>query len=421
MPQGLTKEAFQAWIPNIVAVRYFKEIGKLDHKKVEKLRSHLDKGYQRLSDHNIKNKDGSYNMFKGKVKSAWLTAYIVKLFAYARNDFSLNSDHMYASLDYLKKIQKPDGSFREENINAPFTTSSNKGVGLTAFVTISFISSRKKITKYDQVINKAVKNLKSNLKGAKTNYELAIIAYALALNGDSTAKDVLSRLKSNALQHNEKTYWYYEGNTATSKGTKSTRIEIAAYAIMSFVKTGNVTEAVPIMNWLITQRGSNGGFVKSVDTALGIEALTMMASVMYSNDTKIDILLSDNNEKQKAFKITKENAMSLMKFEYLNTNVRRVSCSINGTGFAHVNIAYQYNVVVPDPSKQFELNITTLPAGESFLHLKVCTKFIPINGNSSTEGTIMEINLPSGFVYDSATVDFVEKAGVMVGKVKNIF
>lgn len=48
-----------------------------------------------------------------------------------------------------------------------------------------------------------------------------------------------------------------------SSQTLSVDVEMTAYALLTYLQRGLVTEALPIMRWMVSQRNSNGGFAST--------------------------------------------------------------------------------------------------------------------------------------------------------------
>ena len=45
--------------------------------------------------------------------------------------------------------------------------------------------------------------------------------------------------------------------------TLSVDVEMTAYCLLTYLQRGLVTEALPIMRWMVAQRNSNGGFAST--------------------------------------------------------------------------------------------------------------------------------------------------------------
>lgn len=54
---------------------------------------------------------------------------------------------------------------------------------------------------------------------------------------------------------------------------KSIDIETTSYALLAFLESGLLDDAVPVLNWLVNQGNNFGGFTSSHDTVVGLTAL----------------------------------------------------------------------------------------------------------------------------------------------------
>ena len=52
-------------------------------------------------------------------------------------------------------------------------------------------------------------------------------------------------------------------NNPWTKVPNSLNIEMTSYALLSYVKRGLYEDAIPILNWLITQQNDQGGFAST--------------------------------------------------------------------------------------------------------------------------------------------------------------
>lgn len=418
MPTGCNEQTFNSWIPNVVAVRYLEAVGELTQTQRADLEIYLKAGVQHVS--KLKNSDGSYNLFYGTPKSIWLTAYIAKLLAYSKGYISLDDKLIFSALSYLRSQQQTDGSFVGQGLNTHYNylTKSDSGVALTAFVAIAFLNNKDHDKDFASVTEKALNYINSKVELLSDNYEFAISAYALSLGKRESSSDSFIReLKRNAIEEvgtrGKLMYWYRESRSLSSQDSKSVNVEIAAYALMAFVSRKEMESAFSIMNWLITQRSGTGGFFSTIDTVIGTEALTIMATQLFHPNVNINVKLTNERARENTVKINNKNAMELQPVP-LEQTTRRINCNVNGNGLAYVQVAYQFNTIVSDPKRRFDLIISVLSKSTKLLHLKICAKYIPEGEKSTADMTLMEVFLPSGYVYDDETAQLVKKVGVQV-------
>lgn len=255
-----SEQQFKSWIPNIAAIRYLAAIKKLTAAFEASGKSFLSTGYQQLLAR--KKPDGSFSLWgEAGEKSIWLTAYVAKLLAHVKELVPVNDKYIVDALNFVRDKQQADGNFPEQVHNYYYMkTKSQFGVPLTAFVAIAFLENEPYRGQYKAVIDKALGYINSRAAQLQDNFAIAIAAYALALNKNPATDSFLDDLKSNAISTDDKMYWNREVKSFNTAESPSVNVEIAAYAIMAFVKAGRATEGIPVMNWLMTQRSSAGGF-----------------------------------------------------------------------------------------------------------------------------------------------------------------
>lgn len=185
---------------------------------------------------------------------------------------------------------------------------------------------------------------------------------------------------------------------------------------MAFVKMNRPTEALPIMRWLMSQRSSAGGFYSTTDTVVGLQALAMIAEVFHTPNVNMEVKLM-HEKAETIFNVNKQNAIVLQHKE-LPKDARNIRVNAKGSGFAFLQVATRFNVILDDPARRFELTATPLPlsGNKNLMSLKICASFIAEGEITQSQMTVIEAFLPSGYVYDPQTAELVKSAGVRVKK-----
>jgi CD109 antigen len=375
---------------------------------------YLSTGYQQLLGR--KKSDGSYSMWRETGDaSIWLTAYVAKLLGHVKDLVQINDKYIFDALNYLTARQNGDGSFPEKSHSYYYLkTKSQQGVSLTAFCAIAFLENVDYREKYKSTIDKALTYINSKVAHMSDNFAMAISAYAFALSENPAVEGVLDELKQNAIASDDKMYWNREAKLFSTSESPSVNVEIAAYVLMAFVKTNRAAEALPIMNWLMTQRTSEGGFYSTTDTVVGLQALAMIATVFHTPNVNMEVKLSYEKVRKAIFNINPQNAMQLQ-YKELEKDTRTIGVNAEGSGFAFLQIAYRYNVILDDPATRFELTAAPKASNNrNLLTLKICTNYIAEDEIKQSQMTLIEVHLPSGYVYDPETAELVQSVGVRV-------
>ena len=175
---------------------------------------------------------------------------------------------------------------------------------------------------------------------------------------------------------------------------------MTSYALLAYIEGGRNADAFAIGKWLITQRNENGGFQSTQDTVVGLQALEKLSSK--SSDNQNDIKININAEaKSLEMNINSENSLITQKYE-LPSNSRHFEVTANGQGTCLLQIAYRYNIENSEKRPRFTLEPTIGSAShKEYLHLTVCTKFVPDSFATKSNMAVMEVTLPSGFTFDT--------------------
>jgi CD109 antigen len=404
LPYGCGEQNMINFVPNIVVLDYLTSVNKLTPEIEEKAKKHMESGYQR--ELGYKHDDGSYSAF-GKNDdsgSTWLTAFVIKSFNQASKYIEIESDIMNQGLKFLSNTQEDDGSFPEVGriLSSSLQGGSSKGIGLTAYVLTTFLEAHNSET-YKDVVSKGLSYILNNVDELKDTYSLAIASYALQLAKDPTYDSIrntlLEKLETKAENKNQMKYWKRNLVDTESK-PDSIAIEMTSYGLLAFMEAGKIAESFSIAKWLITQRNENGGYQSTQDTVVGLQALAKLASKFPANKNNIKVNINTKT-KNLEMKVEPENSLILQKFE-LPSNSRHFEITANGQGVCLLQIAYRYNIDNAKKQPRFTLEPKIGSAShKEYLHLTVCTKFVPDEFATESNMAVMEVTLPSGFTFDT--------------------
>ncbi|XP_053692791.1 thioester-containing protein 1 allele R1-like isoform X3 [Sabethes cyaneus] len=415
MPFGCGEQNMLNFVPNIVVLDYLKNTNRLTSKIETKAKRFMESGYQR--ELTYKHDDGSFSAFGNSDKSGstWLTAFVARSFKQAANHISVDEKVIDRALEWLSDKQAPNGSFPEVGhvSHKDMQGGSGQGIALTAYTLIAFLENANLIPKYKNTINKALDYIVRNTEGLDENYSLALAAYALQL-ADHSAKDfTLSKLDTKATTDGDTKWWHKPIPESDSKNPwynkpNSVNVEMSAYGMLAFLEAGLDSDALPIMKWLIAQRNEKGGFQSTQDTVVGLQALAKLAAKISSANNDVTIVATFNENQQREMQVNAGNGMILQKFE-LPSNARKIDIKATGRGFAIVSLSYKYNMNVTGEWPRFVLDPqVNKNSNPDYLHLSVCTSFVPTVGQNSSNMAVMEVAFPSGFTADTDTLPSLE-------------
>lgn len=396
------------FVPNIIILEYLSILGKLTPEIALKAKKYMETGYQR--ELTYKHHDGSYSAFgrSDKCGSTWLTAFVAKSFHQASKHIQTEPENIKQALNFLSKAQAEDGSFKENGtvFHTDMQGGSSKGLGLTAYVLITFLENENEMATYQSTIKKALDFIITNSKELDDNYSLAITAYAMQLAKHTLKDSLLENLNNkadnlNGLKHWTKSATKTKEEKSWNQKPNAINIEMTAYVLQAFIEAGMETESVPILKWLVTQRNENGGFQSTQDTVVGLQSLSKLAAKMYVADSQVDITLKHDKGSPSTLSVNSENALVLQKHE-LPSNVRDFEISASGKGFSVLQISYKFNITENGNSPRFILEPKLKEkSNKNSLHLTVSTNYLADVSSQKSNMAVMEVSFPSGYIFDS--------------------
>jgi CD109 antigen len=396
------------FVPNIIVLEYLTVLGKLTPEIALKAKKYMETGYQR--ELTYKHNNGSYSAFgkSDRCGSTWLTAFVAKSFHQASKHIQIEEENTKQALKFLSKVQDENGSFKENGtvIHTDMQGGSSKGLGLTAYVLITFLENQNEIQNYQTTIKRALDFIIANSKDLDDNYSLAITTYALQLAQHTLKDSLLLNLNNKADNENGFKHWIKSVSKSDEKSPwndqpNAVNIEMTAYALQAFIEAGKETESVPILKWLVTQRNENGGFQSTQDTVVGLQALSKLAAKMYVADSQVDIAVKHGKGSSTKLSVNEENALVLQKHE-LPSDVRDFEVSATGKGFSVLQFSYKYNInetgewprFILEPKLNEDLN-------KNVLNLTVATNYVADVSSQKSNMAVLEVSFPSGYTFDS--------------------
>lgn len=377
----------------------------------------MESGYQR--ELTYKHADGSFSAFgqSDNSGSTWLTAFVARAFSQAARYIDIDDTIIDHALDWLSKQQSPNGSFPEVGTvsHKDMQGGSGGGIALSAYTLITFVENKGNKAKYQNTINKAIDYIVRNMEGLEDNYALALATYALQLADHSSKNTYLHKLDAKATVEGEKKWWTKPIEKSDTKNPynsepNSVNVEMSAYGLLAFIEGGLITDGIPIMKWLVTQRNSEGGFQSTQDTVVGLQALAKLGEQLTVKNNNVQVVAKYNENLETRMNVNSENVMIFQQY-LLPSSVRKVDIEASGHGVAVVSVSYKYNMNVTGAWPRFTLDPqVNKNSNQDYLHLSVCTSFIPSGADNSSNMAVMEVAFPSGFTADMDTLPSLESS-----------
>jgi CD109 antigen len=158
-----------------------------------------------------------------------------------------------------------------------------------------------------------------------------------------------------------------------NKLPKSIDIETSAYGLLTFLEANYFEDAIPVLNWLLDQQNSIGGFTSSQDTSVGLYAIYKLVLKLASNvNMQVEFTYGEETHN---FNVNKNNAMIMQKLQ-LPKNTRQVNVTAQGRGLALFRVSYQYNMNVTGPWPMFTLDPQVdKNSNKDHLQISICTGY----------------------------------------------
>src|SRR5579885_2933812 len=226
-------------------------------------------GYQR--ELTYRRSDGSFSAFgqQDPSGSLWLTAFVLKTFAQARDLLYIDDGVLSQARDWIRQQQQADGSFKPVGfLHHEDLLGGLKGnAALTAFVAAALREAGD-----DATAARAQAYLEGALAGLDDAYSLALATYALALGKSARAGVAKDKLMALAQASDEGLHW--GGLLPLPVASPAPGIpgrpglppagippvETTGYAALSLLALGDNLDAARAVRWLASQRNAYGGF-----------------------------------------------------------------------------------------------------------------------------------------------------------------
>ncbi|XP_043275099.1 CD109 antigen-like isoform X2 [Venturia canescens] len=414
MPFGCGEQNMLNMVPNIVILNYLKNTNQLTQAVQSKALKYLEIGYQQ--ELTYRHKDGSFSAFgmSDPSGSTWLTGFVAKSFKQAAEHITVEKRIIDEALLWLANNQAPNGSFPEVGkvSHRDMQGGAANGLALTAYTLTAFLENPDSTEKYRNSINKGVDYIVRHIQDVDDLYALSLSTYVLNLTRHPHEDVAFNRLENKARSKEDLKWW----SKPVPEGDKnpwfslprSVDVEMTSYAMLTYLRRNLITDAIPVMKWLVRQRNTEGGFSSTQDTVVGIYALSKLGEKLLSGNNSVSITFMYEGGGQSQMNINSANAMILQK-HVLPRKTRLVNITASGTGFALIQVSSRYNLNVTGAWPLFGLDPQVdKNSNANHLQLSICSRFFPTKEANESNMAVMEVNLPSGFTVDMDSLPSLE-------------
>ncbi|KAL3843041.1 hypothetical protein ACJMK2_020998 [Sinanodonta woodiana] len=402
---------------SLYAAKYLTKTKRLpdNSKTLENIRLTLRTGYQREMVY--QRSDGSFSDFgdADESESTWLTAFVGKSFAQASDLIFIDPKVITDLVKHLLKQQSDDGLFTEKGIVHHVAIQEGPAESRLSLSTYIFIALKEiqaqnismdenDLKSLNKAISTAAKALAYSEKTLATEYEMAIVAYALSLTKKYTANatSILKTLLQSPYVSNKGGLRHWKNDS------QSLQIKIAAYALLAYTELNDIENGLPVLKWLIRKRNPYGGFVSTQDTLIAFQSLASFAALTYSPDVDILVTLRVGNAMEDIIlNSVGKNVLTLREFPVTTDSI---SVMATGTGMGLLEVGISYNFWGDSKSKSFTLTLQTSEEMLNSFILTACTSWTEAGYSGMV---LLDIGVPSGFAADKSSV-------LMLSEIKRI-
>ncbi|XP_051011605.1 murinoglobulin-2-like [Acomys russatus] len=435
MPYGCGEQNMVLFAPNIYVLKYLNETQQLTQKIKSKAIDYLNAGYQR--ELNYKHKDGSYSAFGDEdgqhEGNTWLTAFVLKSFAQAREFIFIDEKHITDAFKWLSQQQQDHGCFRSSGwlFNNAMKGGVEEGVTLSAYITIALLESS--LPDAHPVVSRALTCLDSSWKTMEQRknhncmYTKALLAYAFTLAGNQDKrKEILKSLDDDAIEEGNSIHW---GNPEEPRKSEeslyelrapSPVVEMNAYILLALVAAQpapspeDVALAMRLVKWLTKQQNSYGGFSSTQDTVVALHALSKYGALTFSRSQKMSsVTIQSSGTFSHKFQVEDSNRLLLQQVP-LPDIPGEYKINMTGEGCVYAQTTLRYNVHLEKQQSAFALHVQTVPLtcdnpqGQNSFQILLEISYT--GSRPASNMVIADVKMVSGFIPLKPTVKKLERS-----------
>ncbi|MBN2329514.1 MAG: hypothetical protein JXR73_20400, partial [Candidatus Omnitrophica bacterium] len=344
MPYGCFEQTSSTTYPNVLALQYMKQTGKITPAVEMKAREYINLGYQRLLTFEIDG--GGFQVFGNPPATRILSAYGLLEFTDMSQVHPVDANVIERTKRWLMGQMMEDGSWAPDEHYAHaemWKSIQDNKVLATAYTAMALAQTGMK----DQ-LSRTRDYLVAHADEAEDAYTLAILCNSLlAMDPANPAtKRCVNRLVDLGVIDGDQMYWKAEASMSFARGPHAW-VEATAWAALALIEDGRFPQEIgKILNWIIDQKDPSGAWGTTHGTVLALKAL-INALGKQTQQCDAVVLVHVNGEEAARLEITPETSdifRQLDLTEFAGQDVNQVEIDFEGEGSLLYQVVGKYFV-----------------------------------------------------------------------------
>ena len=415
-PHGCFEQTSSTTYPNMLALDYLKQMGRLTPEVEVRARKLVNTGYQRLLTFEVPG--GGFEWFGRDPAHVGLTAYGLLEFTDMQRVQAVDQAMLERTRNWIYSKQNADGSWNptrgldEWGDNSP----------VTAYVLWALAESGDD----SAAVGRGRDYLRTHPEKLSNNYQKALAANAFLARdrGDSFGIKLLDELKRDAVVHKDMLSWPSPGTGLTYSHGYGLEVETTALCTMAMIKADRWPELVKqALTWISKQKNAQGTWGSTQATILAIRALIAgsTASLGQGYDSLVSVSL--NGRRVESFHVNRDNSDVMKEIDltkYLQTGENRIELRQAPAGELPVQVSGDYwlrtgpKVVEAGSGGAGEALGIAVNYDRTMLAVNErlnCSVSVKNRAGARVEMAIVDLGIPPGFDLDTGAFDAMREGG----------
>ncbi|KAJ1122262.1 hypothetical protein NDU88_000758 [Pleurodeles waltl] len=292
-------------------------------------------------------------------------------------------------------------------------------LSITAYSTAALLEAG--VTKDANMVKQALQYLSNANKSLDSTYNHALRLYVYRLAEEPTLwQNALEKLMESAKREGGTLHWASDKPTTSWNiwsRVSPAAVEISAYVTLGLLSGKEVTKedtdkASLVVSWLGKQQNSQGGFVSTQDTLVGLQALAKYSSMTYKEKADVTVKVTSEGGSQHEIHVDKSNCF-LWQRAPLSNIPGKYTVTATGNGCVYAQTVLKYNIPVPKRIDTFALEVATSPENcteKAAKQFDIRIEVSYVGNRVSSNMVVIKVEMLTGFIPVKPSVKKLEKS-----------